>query len=897
MRLIIRFLQLSIFALLLTVRLGAQTPVADSLRTVLTIERNPEKRVDILCDIAYELYDFDDSLALEFAEKALKQALALNYGKGIKRSYCYVGIGYVSKSDFPMAFRYYRLADSVKVENATELTVYNYSMMGSAYRDLSNFDSAGYYYNLALKEAMTTDDKKSIATAYKNIGLTNVIRYRNVEALEALALAQQYVDEIYDPVLQIGIWLYTGNAYANLLQYDKAKEYYLKGMALVDKISNRYQLIQCHLGLAGLALRQSNYSEALEEAFEAFEILKQYQYPPQQAEVLQRIGEIYEDLGQFEMAAKYFYETLKITEKHNLRLRTATAYSELAWVYKELGNYDLALDYVNRSQTINTAIGNQHGVSYCHNVRGLIYLLQKRHAEAIQELEKSKQIREIIGHLEGISAVIFNLSLVYEDMGQLEKALALQKQAISIEERVTNKLSQGISYNAIAKTLMRLNQFGEAEKYLRLANKAALETNSRLLLKNNFENYAEFYSNRADYKKAFEYQRKAKVLSDSIYTTSSRAKMAEMQAIYQIEQKEQQIQLLNQEKQTRENQLLLQQAQIQTQRLVIASTIFAFILISALAWNIYKSKRTIQRAHLEIKEQHEEIQTQTEELTEANRELTKLNQQLAEKQEEIQAQSEELMEANQTINEINRGLEEEVNRRTNELKQAYKELDTFFYRSSHDFRRPLTTFLGLAEVAKITVKDPAALELFERVRETAMNLDKMLVKLQSISDVGTLELYYKEVAIRELFDSVCDSYREELTHKHFLIDCTVNLTTPFTSYPVLIKVILENLVENSLQFASPVNPKLSLQVYEEGDKVVMELTDNGHGIDAAYHDKIFDMYFRASHYSKGNGLGLYIVKKAVEKLDGQISFTSQIDLGTTFKVVLPRSTKLSMISV
>lgn len=887
---------MGVAALLLASQVFSQTPVADSLRTALTIERDPQKRVDLLADIAYELYDFNDDLGLQYAEKALKEALAISYLKGIKRSYCYVGIGYVSKSEFQTAFTYYRLSDSVKVENTTDLTSYNYSMMGSAYRDLSYFDSAEYYYALSLKEAVATGNKKSIATAYKNIGLTNVVRYRNVEALEALNLAQRYLNEVPDPIIQIGIWLYTGRAYANMLQYDKAREYYTKSLELVKRISNMYQLIQCHLNLADLAMRQSNFSVAMEEAFEAFELLKVYQYPPQQAEVHQQIGEIYEELGQFELAAKYFYETLKITEKHNLRMRTATAYNELAWVYKELANYELALEYVNRAQTLSEEIGDQHKVSYCHNIRGLIYLLQKRHTEAIKEFEKSREIREVIGHLEGISAAIFNLSLVYQDMGQLERALTLQKQAIGIEERITNKLDHGISYNSIANTLIKLNRLNEAEDYLRKANSAAIETNSRLLLKNNYEYYADFYSARNDFKKAFEYQRRAKALSDSIYTTSSKAKLAEMQALYQIEQKEQQIKILSQEKQLRDNQLLLQHSLLQTQRIIIASGLLGLILVSTLAWSIYKSKKEIQKAHFEIKEQHEEIQTQTEELTEANFELTKLNRQLSEKQEEIQAQSEELMEANQTINEINRNLEEEVSKRTNELKQAYKELDTFFYRSSHDFRRPLTTFLGLAEVAKITVKDPAALELFERVRETAVNLDKMLVKLQSISDVGTLELYYKEVAIKELFDSVCDSFREELTRKHFLIDCNVHLATPFTSYPALVKVIIENLVENSIQFASPVNPKVGLNVYEEGESVVLEMSDNGHGIDAEYQSKIFDMYFRASHYSKGNGLGLYIVKKAVEKLDGEITFTTQVDYGTTFKVILPRNAKLSMIS-
>ena len=67
----------------------------------------------------------------------------------------------------------------------------------------------------------------------------------------------------------------------------------------------------------------------------------------------------------------------------------------------------------------------------------------------------------------------------------------------------------------------------------------------------------------------------------------------------------------------------------------------------------------------------------------------------------------------------------------------------------------------------------------------------------------------------------------------------------------------------------------------------IEITDNGTGIDAEYHDKIFDMFFRGTELSKGTGLGLYIVKKAVEKLQGKIEIQSEKRKGTTFTVYLP----------
>jgi signal transduction histidine kinase len=73
------------------------------------------------------------------------------------------------------------------------------------------------------------------------------------------------------------------------------------------------------------------------------------------------------------------------------------------------------------------------------------------------------------------------------------------------------------------------------------------------------------------------------------------------------------------------------------------------------------------------------------------------------------------------------------------------------------------------------------------------------------------------------------------------------------------------------------------------DNVVIKVEDNGQGIDPALQERVFDMYFRGNERSKGNGLGLYIVKKAVEKLNGAIELTSAIGKGSTLKIVLPNS--------
>ncbi len=292
--------------------------------------------------------------------------------------------------------------------------------------------------------------------------------------------------------------------------------------------------------------------------------------------------------------------------------------------------------------------------------------------------------------------------------------------------------------------------------------------------------------------------------------------------------------------------------------------------------NLRARKETLEKL---VIEKSKEVQRQTDELLVQNEELTSQN-------EQIVQQANALQKAQDTLSQINNTLETTVEKRTEELRQAYKELDTFFYRSSHDFRRPLTTFMGLAEVAKISTTDQRALDLFKKVDETARSLDKMIHKLQSISDLEWQQMMYKEMDLKSLVDDVYYLYREELNQKNIQAVTDIQIKNVVT-YPALLKIILENLIENAIQFSQGTSSRIVVRCRQNTDTIQIEVEDNGQGIDMEYQDKIFDMYFRASANSKGNGLGLYISKKAVNKLKGRIEFTSTLDVGSTFIIKLP----------
>jgi signal transduction histidine kinase len=889
-----KWLYLTPVLLVLSIAVVAQSPVMDSLGKALDKARDPRVRVDILNALAYEFYDFNDSLAMAYSKRALQEARKAGYRRGEKRAHTMIGTGYLTFAQFDQAFYHLRLSDQVDVPDAIDQTAYNLSVMASTHRTLANYDSARHYYLRALQLGEQKLSPDVLGTVYKNLGYLEVILWNNASAHAYLLKAERLAIEANDTYLQAEVYGHLGVLLEQLLEFQQAEHYFNKLCELASKQVLYFHLIKCALRTAELQYQKGFFAEALSTSLNALQLIEKYEYQPQVAELYHMMGDIYNELAQYDLALRYYFLGLKITEKFGLRLQTAQLYAQIAWVNKQQSDFDLALDYINRSLDLRMEIGDRHGISNAYNYRGLIYYQTKKYAEAVNDLKASRKIREEIGHIEGVASAVFNLSLVYEDLGEYDNSYALLLEVVELEKSVVNPISLGITYNQLANILTQQKRFDEARKYLELAQQKADESHSILLHLGNSKFYAQWHEATGNYRQAYAYQVKFQHLNDSIYNRSISTKLAEMEALYRVEQKEQQIKLLNQQNELQENKLQLQQSRIRSQGIIIASSLIGLALLAVLAFHIHLYNRRIRRANKEILEQKEEIQTQAEELVDANEVLMRLNREVTEKNEEIQAQSEELMEANQTIYEINKRLEEKVNERTNRLKEAYKELDTFFYRASHDFRRPLTTFMGLAEVARITIKDTGALELFEKVDETAHTLDRMLVKLQSISDVGAQQLVYKEVFISELINDILNEFREEIQTRNIKVTSKISLHDPFYSYPAMVKIALGNLIENAVQFHVPENPTISLTVEQAGDQVLLRIADNGQGIESELQDKIFEMYFRGSDRSKGNGLGLYIAKKAVEKLGGTITVSSTVYLGSTFTVTLPMGNSSGM---
>ena len=232
---------------------------------------------------------------------------------------------------------------------------------------------------------------------------------------------------------------------------------------------------------------------------------------------------------------------------------------------------------------------------------------------------------------------------------------------------------------------------------------------------------------------------------------------------------------------------------------------------------------------------------------------------------------------------------EEMLRQTlEELKTRNYELDQFVYKASHDLRSPLTSILGLLNIAEIDTE--YALSHIKMIRGRIHKLDEFIQSIINYSQTSNLEAKYEPLKIEYLIHkNIADldflPYASEIKFK-----VKSNQKAPIYTDNLKLNVILKNLLSNAIKFVDKTK-RISTVLIEieirQDKKFVLTITDNGVGIDKAYQERIFDMFYRGNETSDGNGLGLYIVRQAVEKLGGEIKFASKLGGGSTFMIILP----------
>jgi len=223
-----------------------------------------------------------------------------------------------------------------------------------------------------------------------------------------------------------------------------------------------------------------------------------------------------------------------------------------------------------------------------------------------------------------------------------------------------------------------------------------------------------------------------------------------------------------------------------------------------------------------------------------------------------------------------------------ELKVRNTELDNFVYKVSHDLRAPLSSVLGLVNLAQHPRNQDDPKAYLKIIGDKVNQLDHFISDVLSHSK--NLKLEIKMGLIH--FDEIVDTAFRNLSYMEGAdqIQKDVQISGgDFYSDPWRIEEIFRNLISNAIKYRkiSNLSHEVKIIITIEQETAFISFKDNGIGITKQNINKIFEMFYRASEQSVGSGLGLYIVKNAVEKLGGKVSVGSDPGSYTIFEIVLP----------
>lgn len=280
----------------------------------------------------------------------------------------------------------------------------------------------------------------------------------------------------------------------------------------------------------------------------------------------------------------------------------------------------------------------------------------------------------------------------------------------------------------------------------------------------------------------------------------------------------------------------------------------------------------------------------------------------------VLAYNRELGMARREIEAANAGLEDRVRERTADLGRANEEIQRFAYIVTHDLRAPLVNIMGftseletgvsqLSDYMKDREDDGNAKfgdaklaatedlpEAITFIRAATRKMDSLINAILKISREGRRQLKPEVLDLKEIAETTAQTVQHQVVESGGAI--SVNIKAPrMISDKLSLDQILGNLLDNAVKYQQPDRPlKVDIRARTlAADRIEIEVEDNGRGIAANDHERVFELFRRAGTQTKpGEGIGLAHVRTMARSLGGDITLRSELGVGTTFIVILPR---------
>ncbi len=248
------------------------------------------------------------------------------------------------------------------------------------------------------------------------------------------------------------------------------------------------------------------------------------------------------------------------------------------------------------------------------------------------------------------------------------------------------------------------------------------------------------------------------------------------------------------------------------------------------------------------------------------------------------------------IRKLNRELEQRVKNRTAQLEASNKELEAFAYSVSHDLRAPLRGIVGFSNILESEYAeklDAEGQKLINVIRKSARKMDQLIMDLLTLSKVNRSELKFDAIKMNPLVKNILQEFSSlEIMNK---FDININDLPDVYADPILLRQVWLNLISNAIKYTAPKDEcKITVTGHEEDGFVTYSIRDTGVGYDPENADKLFGLFQRLHNERdfEGTGIGLAIVQRIINRLNGKVWSKSELGKGSEFYFSIPKEQSL-----
>jgi two-component system sensor histidine kinase/response regulator len=227
--------------------------------------------------------------------------------------------------------------------------------------------------------------------------------------------------------------------------------------------------------------------------------------------------------------------------------------------------------------------------------------------------------------------------------------------------------------------------------------------------------------------------------------------------------------------------------------------------------------------------------------------------------------------------------------RNTELQRAYDELNKFAYSVSHDIRGPLSGILGAINLANEIDDVEEMKEMLFLMKKSVNKMDAYVLSMHDYYSLQRGELKISEIDFSKIVEELSAIYEVLSKVNNVSFKTSIKQNDVFRSDYAPLRLILNNLLSNAFKYQDRTskNKMVELSIEVERSVATIFVKDTGIGILGSHVGEIFNLFYRSNSLEVGSGFGLYNVKSALLKLNGQIEVNSVLHQGTTFKITIP----------